>query len=619
MYLIDCIVPYPNLLEVVTEVWAEHPYREKVQFRSHPMAVYDIPDYKLYVDIAIARGMSVQVLKNHYPEMPIVEIPMSAYDILMAFNEARKSNPHHVALIGLPNATYGVEKIGEELFERFSVYEVDADVNYSTVCSRALADGVDCIVGGNAVIEYARNRGIPCSLILTSKASVRQAIDEAISLLEFSAEQKTTMEKYQTVLDNISEGIISVDADKRVTVFNADACKFFGLKASNAVGKRIDEISPLLDNPDISTMIGSTFGTIVRIGEKDYSINKFPIRVDGHFSGAVMIVQKVNVIRDLETKIRQTAYSKGFVAKYGFDDIIGKSKPLNKAKELALKYSKVNSSILIVGETGTGKELFAQSIHRASDRRNGPFVAINCAALPENLLESELFGYAAGAFTGASKSGKTGLFELAHNGTIFLDEVSEMSLSLQARLLRVLAEHSIIRLGDDAVIPVDVRIISATNRDIEDEVKEGRFRRDLFFRLNVLRIDVPPLRDRGSDIVTLAKFFLELYDKKLGSIRHEFASDCFPYLLSYGFQGNVRELENMCERLSVVIESKTITADDLETLFGQGAADHSEEMPEKKRIEEALENYRSKAEAARALNMDRSTLYRKMTKYGIPD
>ena len=289
MYLIDCIVPYPNLLEVVTEVWAEHPYREKVQFRSHPMAVYDIPDYKLYGDIAIARGMSVQFLKNHYPEMPIVEIPMSAYDILMAFNEARKNNPHHVALIGLPNATYGVEKIGEELFEKFSVYVVDVDVNYSAVCSRALADGVDFIVGGNAVVEYARNRGIPCSLILTSKTSVRQAIDEAISLLEFSAEQKTRTEKFQAVLDNISEGIISMDADKRITVFNADACKFFGLKESNAVGKRLDEISPLLDNPDISTMIGSTFGTVVRIGERDYSVNKFPIRVDGHFSGAVMI------------------------------------------------------------------------------------------------------------------------------------------------------------------------------------------------------------------------------------------------------------------------------------------------------------------------------------------
>ncbi|MBR5099037.1 MAG: sigma 54-interacting transcriptional regulator [Spirochaetales bacterium] len=618
MYLIDCIVPYPNLLEVVTEVWSEHPYLDKVQFRSHPMAVYEIPDYKLYGDIAIARGMSVQFLKTHYPEMPVVEIPMSMYDIFTALNKARSSNPKHVALIALQNTTYGVEELGKGLFEQFSVYNVQMDMDYASVVSRALADGADFIVGGNAVVEYSTKRGIPCSLITTSKTSVRQAIDEAISMLEFSAEQKARTERFKAVLDNVSEGIISIDADKRIRVFNADACKIFSMREDYAIGRNISEILPSLDSPDISTMIGSTFGNVERIREKDYSISKFPIRVDGNFSGAVIILQRTNVIRDMETKIRQTAYSKGFVAKYGFDDIIGKSKPLIQAKELALKYSKVNSSILIVGETGTGKELFAQSIHRASDRRNGPFVAINCAALPENLLESELFGYAAGAFTGASRTGKTGLFELAHNGTIFLDEVSEMSLSLQGRLLRVLAEHSIIRLGDDSVIPVDVRIISATNRDIENEVKEGRFRRDLFFRLNVLRVDVPPLRNRGSDILTLAKFFLELYDKKLGVISHEFATDCYPYLMSYGFQGNVRELENMCERLSVVLEEKVITADDLVSLFGQNIPESSDGH-EKKRIEDALVNYRSKAEAARALNMDRSTLYRKMTKYGIPD
>ncbi|MBP5552224.1 MAG: sigma 54-interacting transcriptional regulator [Spirochaetales bacterium] len=619
MYLIDCIVPYPNLLEAVTEVWAEHPYRDKVELRSHPKAVYEIPDYKLYGDIAIARGMSVQFLKSHYPEMPVIEIPMSVYDILMAFYDAQKSKPNHVALIGLPNATYGVDELGRSLFPKFSIYELQKDMDYGKTVRQAVEEGADYIVGGNAVVENARRAGIRCSLITTSKASVRQAIDEAISLLEFSAEQKARAGKLQTVLDNISEGVISIDSNKRITVFNSDACRFFGIRESYALGKSIDEILPVLDNPDISTMLGSTFGNVVRINDKDYSINKFPIRIDGNFSGAIMIFQQVNVIRDLETKIRQTSYSKGFVAKYGFDDIVGKSKPLVQAKELALKYSKVNSSILIVGETGTGKELFAQSIHKASDRRNGPFVAINCAALPENLLESELFGYAAGAFTGASKSGKVGLFELAHNGTIFLDEVSEMSLSLQGRLLRVLAEHSIMRLGDDSVIPVDVRIISATNRAIEDEVDAGRFRRDLFFRLNVLRIDVPPLRERGSDILMLAKFFLELYDRKLGSVAHEFAPDCYPYLLSYGYEGNVRELGNMCERLSVIIEEKEITLDDLVSLFGRIESGPEEDISEKKRIEKALESFRSKSDAAKYLNMDRSTLYRKMTKYGIPD
>jgi len=619
MYLIDCIVPYPNLLEVVTEVWAEHPYRDKIQFRSHPKAVYDIPDYKLYGDIAIARGISVQYLKTHYPDMPIIEIPMSAYDILTAMNKARSSNPRHVALIALPSATYGVEEIGKGMFEEFSVYDVNNDINYPEMVTRALADGADYVIGGNAVYEYAVKTGVPCSLITTSKASVRQAIDEAISLLRFSADRKAYAEKYQAVLNNISEGIISIDAEKKITVFNVDACRFFGMKEDFAVGKDLNEILPELDKPDTSTMVGSTFGTVIHVGEKDYSVNKFPIRIDGRFSGAVFIVQKVNVIKDMETKIRQTVYSKGFVAKYGFDDIIGKSEPMLQVKELARKYSKVNSSILIVGETGTGKELFAQSIHKASDRCNGPFVAINCAALPENLLESELFGYAAGAFTGAAKTGKTGLFELAHGGTIFLDEVSEMSLSLQGRLLRVLAEHSIIRLGDDAVIPVDVRIISATNRDIENEVKEGRFRRDLYFRLNVLRLDIPPLRERDRDIVRLAKFYLELYDRKLGSISHHFTHECYPYLMGLNLSGNVRELANMCERLSVVMDDPEITEEDLIRLFGKEKDEPVEEESEKKRIEKALGSYRSKSEAARHLNMDRSTLYRKMIKYGIPD
>ena len=617
MYSIDCIVPYPNLLEVVTEVWAEHPYRDRIQFLPHPKAVYEIPGYPLHGDIAIARGMSVQFLRSNYPNMPVVEIPMSVYDILMAFNGAEKHNPHHVALVGLPNVIYVAEELGRKLFKSFSVYPVDKNMDYERVVAQAIRDGVDFVVGGNAVFDYARNMGVGCALITTSKGSVRQAIDEAISILEFSTSQRAFSKSIQALLNNISEGIVSIDSRKIITVFNADAERFFGMREEIVIGKELSEVLPILDKPDISTMVGATYGNVIRIDDKAYAINKFPIRVDGNFSGAVMIIQPANVIRDMETKIRQATHFKGFVAKYGFDDILGKSEALVQAKKLAIKYSKVNSSILIVGETGTGKELFAQSIHNASDRRSEPFIAINCAALPENLLESELFGYAAGAFTGAAKGGKTGLFELAHKGTIFLDEVSEMSLSLQGRLLRVLAEHSIIRLGDDTVVPIDVRIISATNRNIEDEVKAGRFRRDLFFRLNVLRLDIPPLRSRGSDVISLAKFFLELYDNKLGVSGHWFSADCYPYLMSYGFLGNVRELGNMCERLSVVLEPGEITPDDLEALFGKPATDYTEEIPDKKKVEQALKIFKSKASAARFLNVNRSTLYRKIEKYGI--
>ena len=619
MYLIDCIVPYPNLASVVEKVWEEHPYKNLVQFQSHPKAVYEIPNYKLYGDVAIARGMSVEFLKNFSPEIPIIEIPMSAYDILLAFNEAQKFSPEHVALIALPNATYGVQEVGSSMFKRFSAYPVNIDMNYIEIVQKAREDGADCIVGGNAVYGYCKSLGIASALIKTSKDSVRHSIDEAISLLEFTKSQKERGERLQVVFDNVSEGIVSINGDKRIVTCNRNACRYLEISEENVVGKRLDELFPSLDEPDLAKITGSDYGSILKVGEREYSVSKNPIRVDGNFLGCVLILQKVNVIRDMETKIRQTSYSKGFFAKYGFDDILGNSTAIKETKELALKYSKVDSSILIVGETGTGKELFAQSIHKASRHSSGPFVAINCAALPEPLLESELFGYAPGAFTGASKNGKVGLFELAHKGTIFLDEITEMSLSLQGRLLRVLAENSIMRVGDDSIIPVDVRIISATNRDIEKAVEEGKFRRDLYFRLNVLRLDIPPLRARGNDIIILAKCFLEHYYKKHGLEMHFFSVECYPYLEAGYYSGNVRELRNICERLSVIVSGRDVEPKDLVGLLPLSPGDDNGENDEKKRIMDALASFRNKSEAARFLKMDRSTLYRKMSKYGIPD
>ena len=620
MYLIDCIVPYPNLSDVVEEVWNEHPYKNLVQFRSHPKAVYEIPDYKLYGDVAIARGMSVQFLKTFIPEIPVIEIPMSAYDILMAFNEAQKFNPKHIALIALPHVTYGVSEVGKSLFPEFSAYPVERGENYVDVVQKAVANGADCIVGGNAVYAYSQKMGINCALIKTSKDSVRHAIDEAISLLEFTKMQKAKTERLQIVLDNISEGIISIDGKKKIVTCNSNACIYLSCSEESVVGKVIGDVFPMLDEPDLSKLIASEYGTVLKIGDRDFSVNKNPIIVDGNFVGCVLILQKVNVLRDIETKIRQTSYSKGFVAKYGFDDILGNSRVIEQTKSLAKKFSRVDATILIVGETGTGKELFAQSIHKASDRRNGPFVAINCAALPESLLESELFGYAPGAFTGASKNGKVGLFELAHKGTIFLDEISEMSLSLQGRLLRVLAENSILRLGDDSIIPVDVRIISATNRDIEEDVNAGRFRRDLYFRLNVLRLDIPPLRMRGNDVIVLAKCFLEHYYKKHGNPVHCFSVECYPYLEAGHFSGNVRELRNLCERLSVVVSDRDVRSDDLTGLISvEPLSEKKDEDDEKARIMDALSTLKNKSDVARYLKIDRSTLYRKMAKYGIPD
>ena len=274
----------------------------------------------------------------------------------------------------------------------------------------------------------------------------------------------------------------------------------------------------------------------------------------------------------MESQIRKKLLAKGHVAKSLFNDIKGQSKELKKTKEKAKLYAEVDSTVIIMGETGTGKELFAQSIHNYSLRADKPFVAVNCAALPETLLESELFGYVEGAFTGARKGGKTGLFELAHGGTIFLDEISEMSPNLQARFLRVLQEKEVVKIGDDKVIPIDVRVIAATNRDLFEYVGDGKFREDLFYRLCVLRLDIPPLRERKDDIYELVEYFIELKCKILNKKPQKLSSGIMKKLVNYDWPGNVRQLENLIERCLVISSGKEINDEILsEALFNTPA------------------------------------------------
>ncbi len=248
------------------------------------------------------------------------------------------------------------------------------------------------------------------------------------------------------------------------------------------------------------------------------------------------------------------------MGRYGFSNIVGKSEQMNRVFELVSLVSSTDASVLITGESGTGKELIARAIHYGGKRKSGPFVAVNCAAIPEQLLEAELFGYEKGAFTGAVSKRK-GKFELASGGTIFLDEISEMSPSLQAKLLRVLQEKEVEPIGSEKVVKVDVRIISATNKNLEEEVKEGRFRKDLYYRLNVVRIHLPPLRERLEDIPLLVDHFVKMYSKKYGRKVRKVSADVMNILMSYSFPGNVRELENIIERAVVLAKGDTITVD----------------------------------------------------------
>ena len=326
---------------------------------------------------------------------------------------------------------------------------------------------------------------------------------------------------------------------------------------------------------------------------------------------------RMNVrLEKLEKKVRQT---------YSFDSVLGDSKALKEAVSLAQKVSGTDVPVLLTGETGTGKEVFAQAIHRNSLRKENAFVAVNCSAFSKDLLESEIFGHKAGSFTGAMKD-KKGLFEVADNGTIFLDEIGEMAFELQAKLLRVLEAGEYIKIGDTKPTKVNVRVISATNRDLKKEIEQGNFREDLYYRLSVFQIHLPPLRERKEDIELLAESFIQLFSKKLGKQVEGMAPEFLKALKAADWRGNIRELRNVIER-SMIVCDKQLTLQDLpieiqnarqEDYSGKNYSEFELAAMEKRHIAKVLQHTKgNKTEASRLLKIGLTTLYRKIEEYGI--
>jgi transcriptional regulator with PAS, ATPase and Fis domain len=357
--------------------------------------------------------------------------------------------------------------------------------------------------------------------------------------------------------DYSDEGIIEFDLDRRAVLFND--------KAREILGKNDDKIADihacdLIKNVSFNSVyVGKKTikDEIININDKDLIVSVYPLVNSGKFYGSMAIVKEFQEIEKKQHKIRNKLIGKGHRAKYTFDDILGESLEINKSKDIAKRMARSDSSVLIHGETGTGKELFAQAIHNESSRRDYQFVAVNCGALPENILESELFGYEEGAFTGAKKGGKLGLFELAHRGTIFLDEIGEMPKSLQIKLLRVLQEKEIMRLGSDRIIDIDIRVIAASNKKLEELVKIGEFREDLYYRLKILPLNLPSLRERRDDIIDIFEHFKEVYEGRFRMTKEAEVS-----LLKHKWKGNIRELRNVAEYL-VNMNIKTIDREDL--------------------------------------------------------
>ncbi len=359
------------------------------------------------------------------------------------------------------------------------------------------------------------------------------------------------------LLQAIDAGVIGIDETQKVFVYNVAAQNITGLEKNKVINQNGLELFPQISFKEALEKLEPIEEKIVNINGYHVVVSVSPLIHSEKLYGAIAIVRKYSDLERKQHILKKKLIGNGYKAKYHFDDIIGNSDAIKRCKEIAQRMAKSNSSILITGETGTGKELFAQAIHNHSSRKDNQFVAVNCGAIPESLLESELFGYEEGAFTGAKKGGKPGLFEIADKGTLFLDEITEMPMSLQVKLLRVLQEREVVRIGGDRIINVDVRIIAATNRDIKELIKKGKFRKDLYYRINVLPLYIPPLRDRKEDILYLIDKFKKEFNSNF--IISDRAKDM---LLSYSWDGNVRELKNYIEYF-VNLNKQVIDVDDL--------------------------------------------------------
>ena len=580
-------------------------------------------------EIIITRKGTRRIVEE-VTNLKVVSLNNSLSDYLWMLKERGLHTPGLIAFFSYDPMGSDILQMCEMLEVQTKNYIFKSFADCRGCVERALKDGAVFSVGGAWTDPWAKRLGLPHVIVENSVETILNALESATQLRRVQVEEaekqclfKTQSEMYQAVLDFTHDAILAIDENGRIQVLNPPAERIMGCRAADSVGQPVEAVLPNTLLPDVLESGEKQLDQIMQIHQTLCNTNRIPILVDGQRRGVVATFQDVKQLQNSEQKIRLKLHEKGLVAKYAFNDILGDSPAIRSTIQIARSYAASRASVLILGETGTGKELFAQSIHNASDRRDGPFVAINCAAVSNSLLESELFGYEAGSFTGASRGGREGVFELAHGGTLFLDEIGEIPRETQVELLRVLQEKEIRRVGGSRVIPVDVRIIAATNKDLLQETVEGRFREDLYYRLDVLDLKLPPLRERGDDVKILG---LHLF-RQLPGGKDPIMQSQFLYLLEqagpYQWYGNIRELQNFVERANILMRNagaSSVTVSDILRRRAEPAPEPCQETESRDRraIEAALHNHPgSMADAARSLGCSRQTLWRKMKKYGI--
>lgn len=453
-------------------------------------------------------------------------------------------------------------------------------------------------------------------------------------------DQEELLEMYSSIFDIIYNWIVVVDSQGIIRMINNRYCDFLGVEHQEAVGKHVTEIIENTRMHIVAQNGRREIGDIQQIKGNKMIADRIPIYRKGQLIGAVGTVIFKDVL-EMDAYVKRVGHmekeldffkkelKKALGTDNTFDNIIGTSQALQREMNLAKRVASTKSSVLLLGESGTGKGLFASAIHNASPRSEYPLIKVNCAAIPSELMESELLGYEGGAFTGAKKGGKPGKFELAHKSSIFLDEIGDLPLSMQAKLLKVLQEKEIERVGGVKSLKVDIRIIAATNRNLEEMVKEKTFREDLYYRLNVINIRIPSLRERKEDIPMLVDYLIRKTAKEMDRFVTEISPAAMRCLVEYQWPGNIRELENIIERAFNLVDKEAgitlhqlpaylVAEKETEAIFAETSLKKMVEAVERKTISRYLEETKgNKYQAARLLGISRTSLYEKMDKYGI--
>ncbi|CAE6731897.1 Anaerobic nitric oxide reductase transcription regulator NorR [Paraburkholderia domus] len=566
-------VSISRLRDLFFDIAGEYVERADLRIVSHGFedAVHEIDAVGAgRPDVVIAGGSNGAYLKTRV-SVPVVLIGPTGFDVMHALARARRDGAK-VALV-----THG--DTPDEVRRFIAAYDID--VTFASYQSAQDAEsvvldlrdrGIGAVVGPGLIADLAANAGMG-AVFLYSRASVRAAFDTALEVAQATRRETVRRQRLDNLLQHLRDGVVALDAQGRVEAMNQRLADVLGIDAAQAVGRALLDLAPDLAGslPDSD---GDAFCTV---RGASYVVHRGPLASSTSAPGTVLTFQESRAVERLDRTLRSRQRVQQFSARYRLGDIVGAADSIERVRALVQRYAKSDATVLILGESGTGKEMVAQSMHQLSARRDFAFVAINCGAFPEALLESELFGYEEGAFTGARKGGKAGLIEVAHRGTLFLDEIAEMPLSLQSRLLRVLQEREVVRLGSTEPTRVDIRVVAATHRALTEGIEAGSFRADLYYRLNILSIALPPLRERPTDLLPLAvELLLQAASREprlatrlpdADAARRVLANLSEP-LKRYTWPGNVRELQNVIERIAVELADTDTDANGAaETVF----------------------------------------------------